>query len=281
MTSGIPYFPLEVHLDDKFDLIEAEFGLTGFAVVVKLFQKIYGGQGYYCEWTNDVALLFGKKIGLGGNAVSEIVSAAIKRGIFDKDLYDKYHILTSAGVQERHLEAVRRRVEVNVKKEYLLVQVDKKYKNVNILSKNVYISGENVNSFKQRKEKKSKVKKSKEEESNTAALTSIPPKLIAFYEENISRNFITPYEAESISHWLEKVDADVIRWAMEQAVAYKKPVWKYIEKILSTHYNAGRTTLEAVKDASNSFQNGNSHNRTTTTEGISEIEQAFMEAYTR
>lgn len=36
MKSGIDYFPLDVSLDDKFELIEAEFGLTGFAVVVKL-----------------------------------------------------------------------------------------------------------------------------------------------------------------------------------------------------------------------------------------------------
>ena len=60
--SGLEYFPLDVVLDDKFELIEAEFGLTGFAVIVKLFQKIYGGQGYYCEWTNEVALLFAKRI---------------------------------------------------------------------------------------------------------------------------------------------------------------------------------------------------------------------------
>ena len=56
MKSGLEYFPLDVHLDEKFELIEAEFGLTGFAVIVKLFQRIYGGQGYYCEWTNEVAL---------------------------------------------------------------------------------------------------------------------------------------------------------------------------------------------------------------------------------
>ena len=84
--SGIDYFPLDTVLDTKFELIEAEFGLTGFAVVVKLFQKIYGEQGYYCEWTDEVALLFAHKCG-GGNAVSEIVSASIKRGIFDKGMY--------------------------------------------------------------------------------------------------------------------------------------------------------------------------------------------------
>ena len=36
LKNGIEYFPLEVYLDEKFELIEAEFGLTGFGVVVKL-----------------------------------------------------------------------------------------------------------------------------------------------------------------------------------------------------------------------------------------------------
>ena len=84
MKGGIDYFPLDVTLDEKFELIEAEYGLTGFGVVVKLLQRIYGGQGYYIEWTNEVALLFAKRIGLreGGIAVSEIVAASVKRGIF-------------------------------------------------------------------------------------------------------------------------------------------------------------------------------------------------------
>ena len=112
MKSGLDYFPLDVYLDDGFKLIEAEFGLTGFAVVVKLYQKIYGGFGYYCEWTNEVALLFSRECGVGGNVVSEILAASIKRGIFDKTLYDKYQILTSAGIQKRYFDAVSRRKKV-------------------------------------------------------------------------------------------------------------------------------------------------------------------------
>ena len=76
--AGVEYFPLDVENDDKLDLIEAEFGLTGFAVIVKLYQRIYK-LGYYCEWDDEVALLFGKRLGTGGKAVSEIVSAAIRR----------------------------------------------------------------------------------------------------------------------------------------------------------------------------------------------------------
>jgi len=253
MNSGIPYFPLDVHLDDKFELIEAEFGLTGFAVVVKLLQRIYGGQGYYCEWTNDVALLFGKKLGLGGNAVSEIVSASVKRGIFDSGLYDKYHILTSKGIQKRYFEAVSRRKKVDAKKQYLLIKVDQLYKNVNILSENVNILSENANISIQRKEEKRKVKESKEKETNTAVPVVVPQNVIEMYENNIAP--LTPIVRDAIANWLNDIEEDMLIWAIGEAVAHNKRTWKYIEGILRNHFNAGRTTLTQVKDAQRSFRN--------------------------
>lgn len=158
--SGIPYFPLDVQLDSKFELIEAEFGLTGFGVVVKLFQMIYGQDGYYIEWTNEVALLFAKRIGLGGSVVSEIVEAAVRRGIFDKNNYDKYRVLTSKGIQERYFEAVSRRKIVEVKSKYLLVKVAQICKNADIKWENVDISSKNVDISEQSKEEKSIEEKS-------------------------------------------------------------------------------------------------------------------------
>lgn len=157
MKNGIEYFPLDVCLDDKFELLEAEFGLTGFGVVVKILSKIYGGQGYYVEWTNEVALLFAKKVGLGGNVVSEIVSASIKRGIFDARLFEEYGILTSSGIQKRYFEAVSRRKNVDVRKEYLLGSYAQKYKNVDIFGENACNSSKNVDISKQSKVEESKV----------------------------------------------------------------------------------------------------------------------------
>ena len=163
MKSGIDYFPLDVALDEKFELIEAEFGLTGFGVVVKLLQKIYGGQGYYVEWTNEVALLFAKRVGLGGSVVSEIVEASVKRGIFDKTLYDKYHILTSKGVQKRYFEAVGRRKSVEVEGAYLLVNAADFLKNASITVKNVDIFPKNADISQQSKVEESRVEKSRVE----------------------------------------------------------------------------------------------------------------------
>lgn len=169
MKSGIDYFPLDVALDEKVELIEAQFGLTGFAVLVKLFQKIYGGEGYYAEWTNEIALLFAKKIGSNGNAVSDIVNAAVKRGIFDKTLYDKYQILTSKGIQKRYFEAVSRRKNVEVKGAYLLVNATDFLKNVSILKENADIFPENADISQQSKVEESRVEKSREKESNAPA----------------------------------------------------------------------------------------------------------------
>lgn len=161
--SGIDYFPLDVTLNAKFELIEAEFGLTGFGVVVHLLQEIYGKAGYYIEWTEEVALLFARKVGLGGSVVSEIIEASIRRGMFDKEKYDKYHVLTSKGIQERYFEAVSRRKTLEVDYNILLVDVAQILPNVYISSKNVNIFSKNADIERQSKVEKSRVEKSKEE----------------------------------------------------------------------------------------------------------------------
>lgn len=158
------FFPLDVHLSDKMELIEAEFGLTGFAVIVKLWMRIYGSRGYYCEFDEEVALMFSHKTGVGVNAVSEILNAAFKRGIFDRTLYEKYKILTSKGIQERCMKMCSRRKRFEVEKKYLLISVPDSLENVYIKGENANNSKENVYIFSQSKvkeRKESKVYKSK------------------------------------------------------------------------------------------------------------------------
>ena len=168
--NGVDFFPLDVALNQKFELIEAEFGLKGFAVIVKLFQRIYGQEGYYCEWTDEVALLFARQCGLAGcNTASEIVSAAVRRGIFDQTLYRKYQILTSKGIQKRYLKAAARRIKVTVKGEYLLLSAAEIPKNVYIEAENADISAKNVDRNRQRKEEKSIVQNRTEKKKDSAS----------------------------------------------------------------------------------------------------------------
>lgn len=127
---GIPSFLLDCRTNDNISEIEAEYGVKGFAVVVRLWQKIYAEKGYYCEWIERSPLLFlsnwfGGNSGVTVSLINEIVNRCLKNGIFDAGMYEKYSILTSARIQEQYFGAVKRREEILVQKEYLLVSVGK------------------------------------------------------------------------------------------------------------------------------------------------------------
>ena len=160
VKEGLDYFELDCHMEEKVRLIQAEFGLKGFAIVVKLYQKIYGGFGYYCEWNEDSLLLFMSENGVSSrdekNLISEIVTACIRRNIFSEKLFNEFGILTSYGVQKRYLNAVSRREKVELIKEYLLISVGKNQCNVCINSINDYRNSVNVCSNSQSREEKSR-----------------------------------------------------------------------------------------------------------------------------
>lgn len=167
---GIDYFPLDVDMDqdDKIAMIEAVRGIEGFGVVIKLLMKIYK-EGYYYKWTEREQILFSKRINVDINRVNAIINDCIKWDLFDKELFNKYHILTSRGIQKRYLEAVKRRTSIELIQEFLLLTSCDivQYKNivfVDINGDNVNINLINDDINTQRKEKKSKEKKSKEKE---------------------------------------------------------------------------------------------------------------------
>lgn len=160
---GIDYFPLDVVLDDKFAIIEAEHGLEGFAIVIKLLQKIYS-EGYFYKWEEMQLILFSKSISVDRNTVANVVNDCIKWKIFDEGLYSKYKILTSKGIQTRYIQAVYKRVGVEMIEEYLLIDVSDR-KNVSCTSvsdiRNEDVSRVSDIESTQSKVNKSKVNKSK------------------------------------------------------------------------------------------------------------------------
>lgn len=176
IKEGLDYFELDCQLDDKIKLIQAEFGLKGFAVVVKLYQKIYGLHGYYCEWNEDVLLLFMSENGLSGdsrNLIENIVSACIRRDIFSEELYTAYQILSSSGIQKRYVNAVSKRVNVKLKKEYLLISVDK-----NLISADRNPVSSVRNPINYGRNSQSREEKSREENKNSIRDTVSPTEAI-------------------------------------------------------------------------------------------------------
>lgn len=179
LKDGVDYFPLDTHTDSdvKFQLIEAQYGLVGYGIILKIYQMIYSNKGYYCEWNTLISTISASKwscvdFPVTENQVSKVVRDAARYGIFDKEMLNKYGILTSIGIQKRYFGIAKRRSLKNVKSEYLLISVPQTPIIVDNNGVFAYKNPENVDNkyTKKRKEKKTVYKESKEK-------THIPPTL--------------------------------------------------------------------------------------------------------
>lgn len=157
LKQGLDYFPLDVQMDEKLELLEAKYGIEGFAIFIKLLQKIYSNS-YFLVWNEEKALLFKKALNVDINLINAVINDCLCWHLFNKCMFEDFSILTSKGIQLRYIEATQRRKEVEFISEYLLVEnVSQKYGekiNVNINRLNV-----DINSQKKREEKKREEKR--------------------------------------------------------------------------------------------------------------------------
>lgn len=144
---GIDYFPLDVELDDKTEMFLIEKEAVGLAVLISVWQLIYKNEGYYIKYNNDLCLLIKKRISVDINSINDCINSAVNRNIFDKELFSKEGILTSRAIQKRFFEAAKRKKQVLVYSNYLLIDINS-YNNtviVNINSVNADNNSTNVN----------------------------------------------------------------------------------------------------------------------------------------
>lgn len=209
---GIDSFLLDCHTNENISEIEAAYGIKGFAVIVRLWQKIYSEKGYYCEWTERSPLLFlstwfGGGSGVELNLINEVVKTALKNGIFDADLYRRYHILTSDGIQTRYFDVVKRRTAVEVIDEYLLVSVD--ILGGNVCRKSISVDKNLKNVC---RNSTSKVKGSEAKEREVSSSAPEPRKPTA--DQLISEQCFSPDLEAAVKDW--------VRYKIEKRQGYKE-----------------------------------------------------------
>lgn len=153
---GVDYFPVNCQFSDSVKLLRAEFGPVGVGILIALWQRIYGVKGYYTYWDNDVALMFANENGVGVNVVREVVSACIRRGIFDRERFDKYGVLTSEGVQERYAEATERRTSQKIDGRYLLIPMPSNW--INVDNNGINVDNNSINDGDNPQSKVNKIK---------------------------------------------------------------------------------------------------------------------------
>lgn len=154
---GLDYFPLDVDFlsDLKVRRIIKACGKEAVHILVALLANIYRDEGYYVLWDDDLAFLVADEVGTKEGTVEELVRKAVQVKFFDKDIFDKYSVLTSKGIQNRYILATKERKKVELEFKYLLTN--------EVNRSNISINGRN-NSVNQGNNQQSKVKESKEKE---------------------------------------------------------------------------------------------------------------------
>lgn len=226
IKEGLDYFPLNVDVDqdDKIAIIEAEHGMLGFGIIIKLLMKIYS-EGYYYDWTEKEQILFSRRVYVDIKQVNVIINDCVKWGLFDKELFDKYNILTSAGIQRRYLEIVKRRKRVEFVNQHILLHDDDINSYTNIVYVDINSQGELVNDdiSTQSKVKKSKVKKSKvnnidDDDINKKNIQDLE----SFYQVNLKRMPSSKDLQEMLKAYEIYKDIEFIKRTMDKAILKNK-----------------------------------------------------------
>ena len=105
LKKGLDYFPLDIDFfdDEKVLFVSSKYGLKGDAILIRLLVRIYR-QGYSLKWDDNIALLFALSAGDINelNIVKNVVNECFKWEFFDPDIFKKFGLLTSRGIQKRY-----------------------------------------------------------------------------------------------------------------------------------------------------------------------------------
>ena len=250
---GLDYFPVDTEMDYKMDYIQELHGITGFGVVMRLFQVIYS-KGYYMSWGKIEQVLTKKKIGLELELIEKIIKDCVEVGIFSKKHFEEYEILTSNGIQKRYYEVVKKREEVELNPEFIVFdkllpnKLDIPEVSVEFPTQKPVGNSEDIPT-RAEKAKNSIVKNSKEIAEDSIALTADAPdadnSVYSYLEKEFGRT-ISPSEFDRLSVYAENMPDELVREAIARAALNNVTTIPYVIAILRKWSDAGIINLAGV-----------------------------------
>lgn len=117
--------------DRKHKLFIRYTGLPGYGFYWAILEDIYN-EHYYIEWTNEdreafIAEFHSPFYEIDEEGVDYLIQQALKFGLLDKELYEKFNILTSRSIQARWLKQSSRRVLAKMRKDFVLINLPEFY----------------------------------------------------------------------------------------------------------------------------------------------------------
>lgn len=189
LSRGIEYYPLDVDFLNnlKIKKIMKSCGPNSIAIIILLLGNIYGDEGYFMKWDEDVCFLVADAVGAKEVYVKEVLKKCLQVDLFSSELFEKYKIITSKGIQKRFFEITKRRKRENLIDDYLLVNVTETGVIVAETPITVAETGVIVSKSTQSKVKESKVKKSIEGDINNKFIS----RLNSLLKIPVHPNFLT------------------------------------------------------------------------------------------
>ena len=130
IKDGVDYFPknTDFYQDDKVRLLRARFGAKGMYLLDYLLCEIYGKNGYYTEWNVNKCFLVSDGAGCGCDSgfVKEFITGCLQCSFFDERVFNAFGVLTSSGIQRRYIRMFNSRDEIQIIKEYWLLDSSNK-----------------------------------------------------------------------------------------------------------------------------------------------------------
>lgn len=269
---GLEYFPLDVYAgtDDELELLEAEYGLEGFAIFIKLLQAIYK-HGYYINWSDKEKLLFSKRVNVALTLVNDVITTCLKWDLLNNSLYEQHKILTSHGIQQRFLLAIGRRSAVEIYQDYLLLSESEvsATKNLVIVTKTPVNADDNP---------QSKVKESKEKVKESIAVAADHASVIQKILEDGFGRLVSPIEIETLLSYLDDgIQLDLIEKAVQETANNGVKNINYVKRILNRCVDQKINTLERYQLAQKKFKEKSSTNTQENKEPSTDAMRRFLE----
>ena len=237
--TGIDFFPFPSVNSTALKLMEAKYKLRGVAIYVKLLQKIFSEEGYYYQISDDVILLLKQEMGVNDNIIPEVINECIARGLFDKEMYEKYNILTSDNIQKEYLNAVRKRKNFNIKEEYRLPFATNFLKTAEEKQKMAVENGKTAEELNKGKESKPNLSNKETSLKRSKETADEPPSLSAI--ENFKKQtnkYVANVTEIPLGIDMELLTKKVLEsdWLMQAQNMNLKQCLKHYDEIINNNY---------------------------------------------
>jgi len=252
--------------DTKIDKLLESQGWYGFNIYFYLCMRAMGSNGYYYKWCYDDCASTARKMGgaIRAGTVKEAVDYCFQIGLFNRELFEEWGVLTSRGIQRSYWLVLKTRRSRSVYKELWLLKKEEceglAFVSINgdMSGTNDHLQGTNGN---MQATNAAKVKESKGKESKDRECMQRIEEFMSAYPKDCNR-YLTEHEYVSLLLTGKVAEDELVQCAknyaetcriLETQERYIKNAENFLKEFVFEKYLPGRYRKPAQPKGKNSF----------------------------